>query len=65
MYRASLSFSQLGDYLSFLLDANLLKTVETARNPIYKATNKGLQYLQSYKEIEELLKEGKENNTRS
>jgi predicted transcriptional regulator len=61
MYGARLSFSQLGDYLSFLLDANLLKTVETAKKPIYKATNKGLRYLQCYIEIGELLKKEKEN----
>jgi len=59
MYGASLSFSQLGDYLSLLLDANLLKTVETANKPIYRTTKKGLQYLQCYMEIGELLK--KEN----
>lgn len=55
MYRASLSFSQLCDYLSFLLDANLLKTVENPNRTLYKTTNKGLQYLQSYMEIGELL----------
>jgi predicted transcriptional regulator len=61
MYGASLSFVQLEDYLSFLLDVNLLKAVETAKKTIYKTTNKGLRYLQSYMEIEELLKKEKEN----
>jgi predicted transcriptional regulator len=56
MYGASLSFSQLRDYLSFLLDANFLKVVENPNRSHYKTTKKGLQYLQSYKEIEELLK---------
>jgi predicted transcriptional regulator len=65
MYGASLSFSQLRDYLSFLLDANLLGTVEAKNRTVYKATNKGLQYLHSYMELEELLKEGRENYTRS
>jgi len=55
MYGASLSFVQLNEYLSFLLDANLLETVENAKKPIYKTTNKGLRYLQSYMEIGELL----------
>ena len=65
MYGAGLSFAQLTEYLSFLLDAKLLKTVENAKKPIYKATNKGLRYLQSYMEIEELLKKEKEDNTKS
>jgi predicted transcriptional regulator len=61
MYGASLSFSQLEDYLSFLLSANLLKVVDNPRRPLYKTTNKGLQYLQCYMEIGELLKKEKEN----
>jgi len=62
MYRASLSFSQTNEYLSFLLDLNFLEAEGTARRPIYKTTNKGLRYLQCYTEIEELLKKGKDNN---
>ena len=65
MYRASLSFAQLKEYLSFLLDMNLLRAVETTKKPIYKTTDKGLRYLQCYMEIEELLKKGKEDNTKS
>jgi predicted transcriptional regulator len=61
MYGASLSFSQLGDYLSFLLNANLLKVVENPNRSLYKTTNKGLRYLQSYMKIGELLQKEKEN----
>jgi len=61
MYRASLSFVQLNKYLSFLLDVNLLEVVENPKRRSYKTTNKGLQYLQSYMEIGELLKKEKEN----
>jgi predicted transcriptional regulator len=61
MYGASLSFAQLSEYLSFLLDANLLEIVESPNRTLYKTTNKGLLYLQSYMEIEELLKKEKEN----
>lgn len=61
MYGASLSFSQLSDYLSFLLDANLLKIVDNPKRSLYKTTNKGLQYLQSYMEIGELMKKEEEN----
>ncbi len=56
MYGASLSFAQLNEYLSFLLDANLLKVVDNPNRSLYKTTNKGLKYLQHYMEIEELLK---------
>jgi len=62
MYGASLSFVQLGNYLSFLLGVNLLEAVETAKKTIYKTTDKGLQYLQCYMEMRELLKKGKDNN---
>jgi len=65
MYGASLSFAQLSEYLSFLLDANLLEVVETAKKTIYKTTSKGLLYLQSYMEIEEMLKKEKGDNPRA
>jgi len=66
MYRANLSFAQLNEYLSLLLNLNLLEAVETPEKTIYKTTDKGLRYLQSYREIRELLKEenGKGNNTK-
>ncbi len=55
MYSANLSFAQANNYLSFLLDRNLLKLFETSR-AAYKTTDKGLRYLRQYKEIIELLK---------
>lgn len=60
MYRANLSFAQLNEYLSLLLNLNLLERNKTSDKVIYKTTEKGLRYLQSYKDIRELLK-GKEN----
>jgi len=64
MYKANLSFAQLKEYLSLLLNLNLLKAVKMSDKTIYKTTHKGLRYLLSYREIRELLKEekGKENN---
>ncbi len=56
MYRANLSFAQLNEYLSLLLKLNLLETVKAADKNIYKTTEKGLRYLESYREIRELLK---------
>ncbi len=64
MYRANLSFAQLNEYLSLLLDLHLLETVKTTEKTLYKTTDKGLRYLQSYREIRELLKKGKENNSK-
>jgi len=54
----------LNEYLSFLLDVNLLEIVENPNRTLYKTTNKGLLYLQSYREIEELLKKEKGDNPR-
>jgi len=64
MYRANLSFAQLNEYLSLLLDLNLLEAVKISEKTMYKTTDKGLRYLQSYREIRELLKKGKENNSK-
>jgi predicted transcriptional regulator len=61
MYRANLSFTQLNDYLGFMLRINLMnKTVENDRE-IYKATEKGQDFLQRYREISELLKNEETN----
>jgi predicted transcriptional regulator len=65
MYGASLSFSQLSDYLSFLLDANLLMGIENPSRSFYKTTKKGLRYIQCYMEIRELLKNEKESTKRN
>ena len=62
MYRANLSFAQLHEYLSLLLNLNLLEALETTGRTIYKTTDKGLRYLQSYREIRELLKKEEGNN---
>ncbi|MFB0514387.1 MAG: winged helix-turn-helix domain-containing protein [Candidatus Bathyarchaeia archaeon] len=62
MYQANLSFAQLNDYLTLLIDWNLLEAVKTSDRTIYKTTEKGLRFLQSYREIMELLAKGKENN---
>jgi predicted transcriptional regulator len=61
MYRANLSFTQLNDYLGFMLKIRLLdKTVENNKE-IYRATDKGLSFLMRYREITELLKTENDN----
>jgi predicted transcriptional regulator len=62
MYKTNLSFAQLNEYLSLLLNLNLLKAVKISEKTIYETTDKGLRYLQSYRKIRELLTKGKENN---
>jgi predicted transcriptional regulator len=56
MYKASLSFTQVVHYLSFLLEMNLLEKINVNKKTIYKTTQKGVQFLKRYKEIKELLK---------
>ncbi len=56
MYRANLSFTQLNDYLRFMLKINLLDKITKNDKEVYQATEKGLDFLQRYREITELLK---------
>jgi predicted transcriptional regulator len=64
MYRANLSFTQLNDYLGFMLKISLLNKVSENDKDIYRATMKGMDFLQRYHEIVELLKT-EENNGRN
>jgi predicted transcriptional regulator len=61
MYRANLSFTQLNDYLRFMLKSELLEKILINDREIYKATEKGMDFLQRYREITELLKTESEN----
>ena len=58
MYRANLSFTQMKEYLDFLLRIDLVKKVEVRGKDVYQATEKGLDFLQRYHEIRELLRFG-------
>jgi len=55
MYRANLSFAQLNEYLSFLLQIGLLEKIAKEGKTIYRATPKGIKYLENYEEIASLL----------
>ena len=61
MYKANLSFSQLNEYLNFLVGLNLLECKKTGGKMVYKTTEKGMKYLDNYKEILQLLKNTKNN----
>lgn len=65
MYKANLSFAQLNEYLSLLLDLSFLEIVKEEDRTIYKTTAKGMRYLQSYREIRELLKKERGHELRN
>ncbi len=62
MYRANLSFTQLNDYLEFMLKSNLLSMRSRNDKDAYFATEKGMDFLQRYRDINELLKSEEEKN---
>ena len=53
MYNAFLSFNQLKEYLSLLIENNLLEYIEGART--FRTTEKGLNFLKMHREMAELL----------
>ena len=55
MYTAFLSYAQLKEYLSILIENNLLEYRNGTQT--YKTTEKGLNYLKMYCESGELLKQ--------
>lgn len=59
MYKASLSFLQLNDYLELLLKNELLENTTIEKNrklkTIYKLTDKGMEYLNAYQDMDSLL----------
>ena len=55
MYAAFLSYAQLKEYLSILIDNNLIEY--SNRTQTFKTTEKGLNYLKMYREIGEFLQQ--------
>ena len=53
MYKAFLSYGQLKEYLSILIENNLIVYLDGTQT--YKTTEKGLNFLKKYDEIQELL----------
>jgi predicted transcriptional regulator len=51
-YSAFLTYNQLKDYLSVLIENNLIECLETHT---YKTTEKGINFLKMHNEIGELL----------
>ena len=53
MYKAFLSYDQLKEYLSVLIENNLIEYLDGTQT--YKTTEKGLNFLKMHNEIRELL----------
>jgi predicted transcriptional regulator len=62
MYRANLSFTQLNEYLNFMLRISLLEKILENDKDTYRATEKGVDFIQRYREITELLKTEEDSN---
>jgi predicted transcriptional regulator len=63
MYTAFLSYAQLNEYLSILIENNLIEYLDGTQT--YKTTEKGLNYLKTYNEIGELLQQTIMENNKS
>ena len=61
MYKAYLGYNQLKEYLTILVENNLIEYIDGAQ--IFKTTEKGLHYLKMYNAIEELLPSRIKNNS--
>jgi predicted transcriptional regulator len=60
MYTAFLSYNQLKEYISMLIENNLIEYLDGAHK--FKTTEKGLIFLKMHNEIGELLQTTIENN---
>ena len=60
MYTAFLSYNQLKDYISMLIENNLIEYLDGTHK--FKTTEKGLIFLKMHNEIGELLQTTIENN---
>ncbi len=56
MYGVNLSFSQLREYLSFLTEMRFLRIRNENGKKVYETTAKGIQYIESYREMSNLLR---------
>lgn len=65
MYKANLSFAQLNEYLSFLLEKKLIASITQNEKTLFKATSKGIKYLRNYAKIRDLLKSENERGVKN
>jgi predicted transcriptional regulator len=57
MFKANLSFSQLNQYIELLSNTALLEKIYVNGKVVYRATEKGLEFLGKQQEAIDLLKE--------
>ena len=62
MYIAFLSYNQLNEYLSILIENNLIEYLDGTKT--FKTTEKGLNYLKMHNEIGELLQQTTMDNNK-
>jgi len=62
MYRGNLSFNQLRQYLTNLVQVNLLEKSLRDGREIYRATPKGIEYVEKEQELTDLLNEDMHKN---
>ena len=55
LYDGNLNFVQLNEYLGFMIKMGFLEVNMDNEKRIYRTTNRGLKYLESYEEISNLL----------
>jgi predicted transcriptional regulator len=53
MYKAFLSYAQLKEYLTILMESNLLEYEEGRQ--FYRTTEKGIRFLQMYVQVHEMM----------
>ena len=63
MYKANLSFTQLNDYLEFMLNNNLITQTSHHGKEVYVVTEKGMDFLQKHRELIRLLKTYRSKST--
>jgi predicted transcriptional regulator len=64
MFKANLSFSQLNQYLALLSQASLLEKFSFNGKEIYKATQKGTEFMQKQYQIISILNENNLNSVK-
>ena len=63
MYGAYLSYAQVKEYLSFLMEKDLIRYEEGSA--IYKLTQKGVQLLRVYEDISDMITISDQKNSTS
>lgn len=58
MFKANLSFSQLNQYISLLLQSGLIERISHNDRQTYKATPKGLEFMKKQCEVVDMIESG-------